>query len=65
MLLACVCILKACIRILMPKNLDLGFLIFCLFFFVLIVCLSLVESIFHMFSSRVNRIICFTCFNVD
>ena len=34
---------------------------YCLVYLVLITCLGLVESSFHMFSIRVSRITCFTC----
>ena len=43
-----------CIRILMPRNVDLGFLQFWLFCLVLIIYLSLSESSFHLFRSRVS-----------
>ena len=54
-----------CVCILVPGNTDFGVLIlfFVLFCFVLIIYLGLVESSFHMFSIRVSRIICFTCFD--
>ena len=44
-----------CVHILMPRNIDLGFLQFWLFFLVLIICLSFVECSFHKFRSRVSR----------
>ena len=59
----CVCILHICVCILVPRNPNLGFLLFCLFWLVLITCLGLVKSSFHMFRSRVSRITCFTCFD--
>ena len=34
---------------------------YCLFYLVLITCLSLIESSFHIFSIRVSRITGFTC----
>ena len=45
----------------MPRNIDLGFLLFCLFCLVIITCLVSVESSFHVSRSRVSRITCFTC----
>ena len=39
---------------------SFAFYLFCL---VLITCLVFVESNFHMFRSRVNKITCFTCFD--
>ena len=47
--------------ILVPRNVDLGFLLCCLFRSVLIICLGLIKCSFHMFSTRVSRITCFTC----
>ena len=58
----CVRVLHVCPRILMPRNANLGILLFYLFCFVLITCLGLVESDFHMVSIKVSRITCFTCF---
>ena len=50
-----------CVCILMPRNPDLGFLLFCFFWLVLITCLGLVEYNFHMFRSWVSRITYFAC----
>ena len=60
---ACVRILHVCGCILVPRNLDLGFLQFYLFCFALILCLGLVKSSFHIFSFKVSRITCFSLFN--
>jgi len=59
----CVCIQLGCACILVPRNVDLGFLLFCIFRLVLIMCLGFVMSSFHMFRSRVSRITCFACFD--
>ena len=56
-------VLYVCARILEPRNLDLGLLIFCVFWLVSILYLGLVEPSFHVFRSRVGRITCFTCLN--
>ena len=52
--------LEACMRICMPRNQDLGFLLFYLFWLVLMTCLCPVQSSFHVSKSRVSRITCFT-----
>ena len=44
-------------------NHMLGFLLFCVFWLVLILCLGLIEPSFHMFRYSVSRITCFTCLN--
>ena len=61
MLYVCVLILEAYVRIHGPRNPDLGFLLFRLFWLVLITCLYPVESSFHVSRSRVSRITRFTC----
>ena len=55
---ACRRILHVCASIFVPRNTNLGFLLFCLFWLVLIICLGLVKSSFHMFSTRVSIITC-------
>ena len=61
MLYVCIRILEACIHIRVPRNPDLGFLLFRLFWLILITCLCPVESSFHVSRSSVSRITCFTC----
>ena len=61
MLHACICILYVWAHMLMPRNPNLGFLLFYLFCFVSILFLGLVKFSFHMFSFKVSRIISFTC----